>query len=227
MSEEILKALMQLFALIVKQDEGVETSEKEYVKNFLTQQLSEEQTIAYYTLFEEFAGINETESEADGEKKKKLTSVKDSVRILGICKKINKTLTQNQKVIVLVRLFEIVSADQKFTDQRMAIINTVAEVFNIAPEVFKSIESFVINADPKKLDDSNVLIIGDHQIECQSCKQVHTEKLDTNIFILRIFKSINQGFSNSFSGIIILNYFNFICDKSIVIHTVFGYWFGF
>ncbi len=185
MSEEILKALMQLFALIVKQDEGVEDSEKEYVRNFLALQLSDEQTEIYYKQFEEFAGIT-VEENGDGEKKKKLTSVKDSVRILGICKKINKTLTQNQKVIVLVRLFEIVSADQKFSDQRMAIINTVAEVFNISSDEFKSVDSFVINSDPTKLDDNNVLIIGDHEIECQACKQIHTEKLDTNIFILRI-----------------------------------------
>ena len=36
MSEEILKALMQLFAIIAKQDEGVEMKEREYVINFLS-----------------------------------------------------------------------------------------------------------------------------------------------------------------------------------------------
>ena len=129
MSEEILKALMQLFAIIAKQDEGVESNEREYVKNFLTQQLSEEQSKEYFALFEQQSGWGD-EEEGDGEaKKKRLTKVNDSVRILGICKKINKTLTQNQKIVVLVRLFELVNADRKFTEQRMAIINTVAEVF--------------------------------------------------------------------------------------------------
>ena len=50
MSEEILKALMQLFAIIAKQDEGVETNEKEYVKFFLNSQLNEEQSLVYYGL---------------------------------------------------------------------------------------------------------------------------------------------------------------------------------
>ena len=36
MSEEILKALMQLFAIIAKQDEGVESNERDYVVNFLS-----------------------------------------------------------------------------------------------------------------------------------------------------------------------------------------------
>ena len=89
MSEEILKALMQLFAIIAKQDEGVESSEREYVVNFLTQQLNDEAVPEYIALFDEKAGFT---GEKNNVKEKKLTSVKDSVRILGICKKINKTL---------------------------------------------------------------------------------------------------------------------------------------
>ena len=136
MSEEILKALMQLFAIIVKQDEGMELNEREYVKNFLTQQLNDEAVNEYLTLFDDFAGNDKPEDSPDENNKKRLTSVKDSVRILGICKKINKTLTQEQKVVVLVRLFELVNTDRKFTDQRMAIINTVAEVFNLSKQEF-------------------------------------------------------------------------------------------
>jgi len=34
MSEEILKALMELFALIVKQDRGILMNEREYVSKF-------------------------------------------------------------------------------------------------------------------------------------------------------------------------------------------------
>ena len=119
---------MQLFAIIAKQDEGVESSEREFVKNFLTQQLNDEAGPEYMALFDEKAGTAEKSEKGD---KVKLTSVKDSVRILGICKKINKTLTQKQKIIVLVRLFELVNADRKFSEQRMAIIHTVSEVFKL------------------------------------------------------------------------------------------------
>lgn len=140
MSEEILKALMQLFAIVAKQDEGVESTQVEYVKTFLQQQLNAEKVAEYYALFEQHAGLSDLEEQ----KKNRLTSVKDSVRILGLCKKINKTLTQKQKVVALVRLFEIINADRKFSDQRMAILNTVAEVFNISQEEFHSIELFVV-----------------------------------------------------------------------------------
>ncbi len=62
MSEEILKALMQLFALIIKQDGGVEESEKAYVRTFLSKQLSNEDVSQYYSLFEQHAGLGEKSS---------------------------------------------------------------------------------------------------------------------------------------------------------------------
>ncbi|MGM0530428.1 MAG: ATP-binding cassette domain-containing protein [Bacteroidota bacterium] len=185
MSEEILKALMQLFAIIAKQDDGVETNEREYVLNFLTQQLNDEAINEYIALFDKKAGF--TGDSSNGKKgERKLTSVKDSVRILGLCKKINKTLTQKQKVIVLVRLFELVNADKKFSEQRMAIINTVAEVFKINKEEYSSIETYVINDDVDKLDNPNILIINDKESQCTECKHIQSEALEGNIFILHI-----------------------------------------
>ena len=112
---------MQLFALIVKQDEGVERKEREYVENFLVQQLNEDAVKEYLTLFDQHAGLLATDGEEEKEtKKSRLTSVKDSVRILGICKKINKTLTQRQKIVVLVRLFELVNSEGRFSEQRIS-----------------------------------------------------------------------------------------------------------
>ena len=189
MSEEILKALMQLFAIVAKQDEGVESTQVEYVKTFLQQQLTAEKVSEYYALFEQHAGLTDVEEK----KKNRLTSVKDSVRILGLCKKINKTLTQKQKVVALVRLFEIINADRKFTDQRMAILNTVAEVFNISQDEFDSIESFVIKNETAELDIDNILIINDKKERFKFAKRIHTKELDTHIFILRI-KSVDLYF---------------------------------
>ena len=89
MSEEILKALMQLFAIVAKQDDGASQNIEKFVEEFLYTQLNEELVIEYKKLYEEFLGPADAEG---AEPKKKLTSVKDSVRTLGICKKINKTM---------------------------------------------------------------------------------------------------------------------------------------
>jgi ABC-type multidrug transport system ATPase subunit len=188
MSEEILRALMQLFAIIAKQDEGVELKERDYVETFLTQQLNDEAVAEYLRLFDEHAGLLDKEIGSDDEErsKPKLTSVKDSVRILGICKKINKTLTQKQKIVVLVRLYELINADRKFTEQRMAIINTVAEVFKLSHEEINDIENFVVRNNPEELDRPSILTIHDRPFKGEQCKHIPTEALDGFIYILQI-----------------------------------------
>ncbi len=161
MSEEILRALMQLFALIVKQDEGVQEKEYHFVKQFLNTQLGEDSAGEYLKLFEDFAEID---PEHIGKTKPlRAPTVKDSVRIFSICKKINKTLNREQKVVVLLRLFELLNSAGKFTPQRMNIVNTVAEVFRIPQEVCTNMEYFIRYSDPEKLDREDIFILGGEQ----------------------------------------------------------------
>ena len=95
MSEEILKALTQLFAIITKQDGGVTETERDFVIRIFKEELDHDSIKAYLTLYDEFVGYGK---EVVVTEQKKLTSVKDSVKTLAICRKINKTLTQKQKM---------------------------------------------------------------------------------------------------------------------------------
>ncbi|KPK88195.1 MAG: ABC transporter [Bacteroides sp. SM23_62_1] len=186
MSEEILKALMQLFALITKQDGGVEEEEQRYVRSFLKRQIADTKYDEYYSLFKEYAGLNDLDQDNSGSREIKLTSVLDSVKILGICKKITSTLNQTQKVIVLVRLYELVNANRKFTDQRMAIITTVAEVFKIDKNEKADIEYFVTGNSPEKINGKNFLVINDDGDIPPDFLHIPTEKIDGEIIILMI-----------------------------------------
>src|SRR6188768_1596277 len=157
MSEEILKALTQLFAIITKQDGGVTERERQFVFNFFQTELDRDSIKEYLDLYDQFSGYGKAEEEEEG--KKKLTSVKDSVKTLGICKKVNKTLTQKQKVVVLIKLLELVSTDKNFSSQRMEIINTVSTVFNIDKDEYQLIESFVTTEDAKSLNYNDIIIL--------------------------------------------------------------------
>jgi ABC-type Na+ transport system ATPase subunit NatA len=190
MSEEVLKALMQLFAIIIKQDEGLTQAERQYVEIFLRQQLSANVVAEYLTLFDEFVGEIDSKSPEEGSQR---TSVKDSVRILGICKRINKKLTQEQKVIVLVRLFELVNQDRKFTKNRMAIIDTAANVFNISSDEYKGIEHFVIEDDLSKHHDHQLLHIGQEDLSKGNTKYIYSE-LDSGYIVLLKLNSVNLYF---------------------------------
>ncbi|WP_430818830.1 ATP-binding cassette domain-containing protein [Carboxylicivirga caseinilyticus] len=185
MSEEILKALMQLFGLIAKQDGGVEANETEYVKTFLKQQLSSDAVEEYFSLFLKFSKDSKLGKD-EPEGTVKLTSMKDSVKILGICKKINKQLNKEQKVVVLLRLYELVNADRKFTEQRMAIINTVADVFKLPKEEIDAIESYTVNDDITKLDLTDAMVINDSNQTFNNAKHIQCGTLHGHVLILRV-----------------------------------------
>jgi ABC transport system ATP-binding/permease protein len=183
MSEEILKALMELFALIVKQDGGMLENERSYVRSFLKKQLTHDSVDIYMDLFDQHAGpVTKSKSIPDNIS----PSVKDSVKILSICKKINRTLNQVQKIVVLTRLYEMVNSDRQFTAQRMNIINTVAEVFRVSREEVSSIDLFIRNDQPDKLESPSILIIDDGSADCKLCGQLTSGFRDTTIIILKI-----------------------------------------
>lgn len=184
MSEEILKALMQLFGLLTKQDGGVESNETEYVHSFLKQQLSTDAVEEYFALFQKYAPKASENSEDEG--KVKLTSMKDSVRILGICKRINKQLNREQKIVVLIRLYELISTDMKITEQRMAIIDTVADVFKIPKDELEAIELFVLNNDLEKFNKPEFMLINDDEHNKGGNKYIKTNGLNGTIIIVRI-----------------------------------------
>ncbi len=167
MSEEILKALMQLFAIISKQDDGATEAHRLFVESFLKFQLASDKVNEYLSLYDSFL-TDGKEAGAEGEEKKesKLTSVKDSVRTLGICKKINKTLSQKQKVVVMVRLLEMLKKENQFTPQRIGIIDTAANVFNISSDERKVIHHFVTNDDPytEVMEDLLIIDANDHSL---------------------------------------------------------------
>ena len=197
MSEEILKALTQLFAIITKQDGGVTEKERQFVISFFKQELDQDSVKEYLELYDKFSGYNQDPGE-EGEaptKKRKLTSVRDSVKTLGLCKKINKTLTQKQKVVVLIKILELVGSDQNFTPQRMEIIDTISTVFNIVKDEYKLIESFVIQQNMDELMFNDLLIVNkeDHRPEGSEVKHVRSDIHGTLIF-LRV-KSVDMYFT--------------------------------
>src|SRR5687767_7473891 len=126
MSEEILKALTQLFAIITKQG-GVTENERQFVITFFKSELDQASIKDYVALYDEISEYRRQPMEDD---RATQTSVKDSIKTLSICKKINKTLTQKQKVVVLIKLLELVVSDGQLSPQRNSIINTVSTVFN-------------------------------------------------------------------------------------------------
>jgi ABC-type multidrug transport system ATPase subunit len=180
MSEEILKALMQLFAIIAQQDSEQFGQERLYVQNFLHNELNLNDVNTYLKLFDE--QIEESRLKAQKRKNSKLTSMTDSVRILKICKRINKTLDHKQKIISTIRLLEMISEQEG--EQRMGIIHTIAEVFNIDLEEFEDLRKLVFSKDKELLPASKFIVISGAKVNQDN--YLEYKKLEGQLIFLHI-----------------------------------------
>jgi len=203
MSERILKALMQLFAIIAKVDFDVSgefnpeknTKERSVVELFLKQELNPEQVKAYLTLFDEYIYLHHS-SKKHKDGKQKRTSV-NSVKILRICAQINSELTQKQRIIVLVRILEFICVNKTPNEQEFEFAATVADSFNIDQEEFESILGFIYSDKSSfNIEDSNLLLISSSKPET-SFKHLQVEGIEGEIWVLRV-NSVNFHFFKYF-----------------------------
>jgi ABC-type multidrug transport system ATPase subunit len=175
MSERILKALMQLFALIAK-DEGLGKGSMVVVKRFLGQQLNKELVYQYMAVFDQYYEKYHGNIKGADDKKKKRRISSSSVKILRICTDINAELAQKQKVIVLFRLLEFIGSEGDIDGQELDFVATVSSTFNIDDQEFLRFLTFVRSTRKDAQDSDHVLVV--NQIVSPLLERAHHIYID-------------------------------------------------
>ncbi len=198
MSEEILKALIQLFALIAFPRS--ETQSRRYiVKSFLNQQLNSRLVEEYLQLFDCLYDKNEQRLSEKGKFHKRHAA--SSVKVLKIATEINEALTYYQKLIVLIQLIEFLSIDMGMSEFEREFIETVAETFNIAEEEYTSIIQFIVSSFDELPTSPNVLIVDNNpRYNDNRFRHLYWDNLKGELRILHL-KSVNL-FAFRFNGYI-------------------------
>jgi ABC-type multidrug transport system ATPase subunit len=189
MSEAILKALMQLFALIVDIDEIQEISEKEreIIHSFLSRQLNSELTEKYMSIFENYLlHYHQHTLDKGSVKQRKRTSL-TAVRILAICEQINEELEQRQKIYVIMQMVEYISYGLEIRDTELEFLQTVASAFNLDEDEYQDIMNFVIYSLKKIPRKELVLVINNEQeSKIEGLHHIHNHHLEGEFSVLNI-----------------------------------------
>lgn len=194
MSESILKALMQLFAIIAHVNkDGVSDKSRSIVESYLNLQLTKAQVKEYLTLFDEYIAFHHRDiTKKDGTKVKKRTS-SNSVKVLRICQQINEELHQEQKILVVLQLLEFISYGEEITEKELDFVKTVSDIFNIPEDEYQNAHSFSLEPSIEKIPyKENVLIIDKNtNAPLPGFKHLHYDQLDGRILVLYL-PSINM-----------------------------------
>ncbi len=146
---------MELFAIIARPESNRE-DRRTVVESFLRRQLNQELVKDYLSVFDTFYEKHQTLHIERGKKR----IGPDSVKILKICSQINTELTQKQKIIVLVQLYEFVNSDNdEITEQEFEFIITVSDSFHIPQQEHNRIMEFTIYPFEKIPNSGKLLLI--------------------------------------------------------------------
>ena len=195
MSEKILKALMQLFAIVANVGRDSSNSQ-EFVRQFLDEQLNAELVHEYLLVYNKF--YNEQNKKREGLKARKRTSL-NSVKVLKICMEINKELTQKQKIYVLVQLLEFIYQNENDTEQAIEFVETVADAFNINQTEYSLSKNFVSSPLNKMPLTEDILFISNKRNKEGSHHHIVSEGLKGEVRILYM-KSVNMLFMKYFGA---------------------------
>ena len=192
MSEQILKALMHLFAL-VSSPESDRTVRRRIVEDFLRKQLNQELAQEYVKIFDMFFAQYHDVYRDKQKIRKHISS--SSVRVLSICEQINRELEQPQKFLLIVMLLSFIKSG---VDENVNVIipeqdfvETIASSFNIESDEYTKIQQFVTPAMGAIIESPDVLYINNKSDAGAICKHLFREGIIGNIAVLHI-ASVNM-----------------------------------
>jgi ABC-type multidrug transport system ATPase subunit len=159
MSEELLKAVIQLFAIVAR--ERITEEERQDVKEFLGLHLNRDAVKYYLDLFDNYCASNELRSSQDLALLDAETQqfVGDWAKIMEIAKKVNQALTVQQKLVLIQKIIELVYADFHLSERQSNLIFYIGQALKIPQQSVKALQDFVMGQDIDELASKNVLII--------------------------------------------------------------------
>ncbi len=184
MSELILKALMRLFAIIADVEIG-ENGEilnpgRVIVASYLKQQLNQELVDEYLGLFDQYIAKHHNKKG-----KKRLSA--NSVKALAICSQVNDELRQEQKMLVLLKLFEFINYDNQVTEYELEFVKTVADTFNINQLEYENCKALVLE-EPSQIPYKQHLLLIDNNTNIveNEVKHIYNEHITGQLVIMHI-----------------------------------------
>ena len=159
MSEELLKAIIQLFSIVSK--ERITEDERLKIKEFLSLHLNQDAIRYYLGLFDEIgkSAKKTTGNELGNVDDETLQFVDDWAQIMQISKKVNQALTKQQKSVLIIKIIELCFAGGELSERQSNLIFYIGEALNIPLSDTQSLRAFVIGQDIEELASKNILII--------------------------------------------------------------------
>jgi len=161
MSEQLLKAIIQLFAIVAKEG-SVTYNERLTIKEFLERQLNRSGVNKFMELFDKM--VLERESERvriENTDDDTVDFVEDWSKIIRITRQLNQEITEQQKVVLVLKMVELITADKIISERESNLLYYISEALKLKRKTVKNITDFVDYSALKPIVSPNLLLIDD------------------------------------------------------------------
>jgi ABC-type multidrug transport system ATPase subunit len=141
--------------------ERITDAERTNVKEFLSLHLNRDATAYYLKLFDEFlqsqhlrSGHDLSTLDADTQQ-----FVDDWAKIMQIVRQVNQALTMQQKMVLVVKIIELVHSERDISDRQGNLIFYIGQALKIPKFDMQALQAFVTGQDIDELSSRNVLIV--------------------------------------------------------------------
>lgn len=194
MSEPILIALVQLFAIIAaSKHRQLSANTRLIIETYLKQYLNSKELEEYLMLYDELFSFHSMD-EAPGIQETVMTLNK----MKSLCERINKGLQQKDKLIVFIKFIEFIEEINKSAlaasqekQQELAYFKIIQNAFLLSDKDYHYVTHFLTQPESKEIHENDLLIIGSEaHIKEKRNKTILRERLDHPILVLHL-KSVD------------------------------------
>jgi len=185
MNEELLMLIVRLFAIVAK--ERITEDERNNLKEFLLIHVSHDSISYFIEVFDtEIDEITAHHDLADTDLET-AEYIADWAKVLDICKVINESLTKQQKLVLLLKLIELMLQDGQISERQSNLIFYMSEAIHITQKETDLIKLFLLGQEVEDLDCKEILIVDEGSAPHKQ-KSVHitSRNLTGMMVVLRI-----------------------------------------
>ena len=208
MSESLLKALMQLFALIsdIRDESEISGREKNIVRSFLSRLLNTELVEKYMRFFDECLKLFYSNGNAGIVALDKGREEYKAMRIKNICDDINNEFRSKQKIYLIIQLIDFISYGTEITSRELDFLMTVALALKIPENEYRNIKAFILDPVSKLQEKDNLMLINNLQtVKYKKVKHIYNSKVAGELRFLNIKSAKTFIFRYTGDGVLYLN----------------------
>ncbi len=221
MSESLLEALMQLFALltdVIKANDNERA--RSLVESFLSKYYNRDYVEQYLTKYDQHLNNYRKVDLSENPEQKEKWQSKRYFKVLEICSHVNQEMEEEPRLILLALLLNFLKNDTEVCPEEFDFIKTVAAELRINEKDFINLADFIIKKPEEVTDKSALLLISNDPVSpINGIKHIFNAKQQVVVWVLHIRSTTSFFFRYSGSRNLYMNGNKVEQDRAFVLNA--------